>query len=84
MATLLSPETEEAPGAALSIDAGTLAEMGLVAPPPVGTSFKLEGEAQVTAVNADGSVTLSFEELELKHEIEAEDKAAMMYPTMGN
>jgi hypothetical protein len=82
MATLLAPEVDEAPNASLTLGAKSLAEMGLVAPPPVGTKYKLKGEAQVTAVNPDGSVTLSFEDLKLYHELEAEDKAAMMYPSM--
>ncbi len=83
MATMLAPEMEEAPNASLTIGADALAEMGLVAPPPVGTKYKVKGEAQITAVNPDGSVVLAFEELKLMHEIEAEDKASMMYPTMA-
>jgi len=43
----------------------------------------LVGEAEITAVNADGSVVLSFDELKLMHELEAEDKSKMMYPSMG-
>ena len=82
MATMLAPEEYEAPNASLTLGADALAEMGLVAPPPVGTKYKLKGEAEVTAVASDGSVTLSFEELKLMHELEAEDKAAMMYPSM--
>lgn len=82
MATLLAPEVDEAPSASLTLGADALAEMGLVAAPPVGTKYQLKGEAQVTAVNADGGVVLSFEELKLMHELEAEDKASMMYPTM--
>jgi hypothetical protein len=61
----------------------SIAEMGLVAPPPVGTKYKIKGEAEITAVNADGSVVLSFDELKLMHELEAEDKSKMMYPSMG-
>lgn len=82
MATMLAPEVDEAPDAALTLSAQSLADMGLVAPPPVGTKYQLKGEAQVTAVNADGGIVLSFEELKLMHELEAEDKAAMMYPSM--
>lgn len=82
MPTMLAPEVEQAPSASLTLGAESLAEMGLVAPPPVGTKYKLKGEAEVTAVNADGSVVLSFEKLYLMHELEAEDKAAMMYPSM--
>lgn len=83
MATLLAPEIEQAPSAALTLGADALSEMGLVAAPPVGTKYKVKGEAQITAVNADGSVVLSFEDLKLMHELEAEDKAAMMYPSMA-
>lgn len=83
MATMLAPEVDEAPNASLTLGTDSLAEMGLVAPPPVGTKYQLKGEAQVTAVNPDGSITLSFEELKLMHELEAEDKAAMMYPSMA-
>lgn len=83
MATMLAPEIEQAPSASLTLGADSLAEMGLVAAPPVGTKYQIKGEAQVTAVNADGSVVLSFEELKLMHELEAEDKAAMMYPSMA-
>lgn len=83
MATMLAPENYEAPNAGLTLGADALAEMGLVAPPPVGTKYKVKGEAEVTAVNPDGSVTLSFEDLKLYHELEAEDKAAMMYPSMA-
>lgn len=82
MATMLAPEMEEAPNASLTLGTDALAEMGLVAPPPVGTKYKIKGEAQITSVNADGSVVLAFEELKLMHELEAEDKAAMMYPSM--
>lgn len=84
MATMLAPEVEEAPNASLTLAAESLAEMGLVGAPPVGTKYKLKGEAQVTAVNPDGSVTLSFKKLYLMHELEAEDKAAMMYPSMAS
>ena len=83
MATMLAPEKYEAPKASLTLGAEALAKMGLVAPPPAGTRYKLKGEAEVTAVNPDGSVVLSFEDLKLYHELEAEDKAAMMYPTMA-
>lgn len=82
MATMLAPENYEAPSASLTLGADALAKMGLVAAPPVGTKYKIKGEAEITAVNADGSVVLSFEELKLGHELEAEDKAAMMYPSM--
>lgn len=82
MATMLAPEVEQAPNASLTLGAEALAEMGLVAPPPVGTQYELKGEAQVTAVNADGSVVLSFDSLKLMHELEAEDKASLMYPSM--
>lgn len=82
MATLLAPEVDEAPSASLTLGADALAEMGLVAAPPIGTKYQLKGEAQVTAITADGGVVLSFEELKLMHELEAEDKATMMYPTM--
>jgi len=83
MATMLAPEVDQAPDASLKLGAESLAEMGLVLPPPVGTKYQLKGEAQVTAVNADGSIVLSFEELKLMHELEAEDKAATMYPSMA-
>lgn len=83
MATMLAPENYEAPSASLTLGADALAKMGLVAAPPVGTKYRLKGEAQVTAVNPDGSITLSFEDLKLMHELEAEDKAAMMYPSMA-
>lgn len=83
MATMLAPENEEAPSAALTLGADALVKMGLVAPPPVGTKYQVKGEAEITAVNADGSVVLSFEELKLMHELEAEDKASLMYPSMG-
>jgi hypothetical protein len=82
MATMLAPEEYEAPNASLALGADALADMGLVSPPPVGTKYKLKGEAEVTAVNADGGITLAFEELKLMHELEAEDKASMMYPSM--
>lgn len=82
MATMLSPETYEAPAASLTLGAEALAEMGLVSAPPVGTKYQVKGEAEVTAINADGSVVLSFEELKLYHELEAEQKAGAMYPSM--
>lgn len=82
MPTMLSPEVDEAPDAALTLGAAALADMGLVSPPPVGTRYQIKGEAQVTAVNDNGGVVLSFEELKLMHELEAEDKASMMYPSM--
>lgn len=81
MATLLSPEVEEAPSAALMLGADALAKMGLVAAPPVGTRYKLKGKVEVTAV-ADGQVTLSFDELYLMHELEAEEQPRSMYPSM--
>jgi hypothetical protein len=81
MATLLAPEVDEAPNATLMLGADALAQMGLVTAPPVGTKYKLKGEAQVTAV-ADGQVMLSFEELYLAHELEAEDRPRTLYPSM--
>lgn len=81
MATMLAAEQEQAPDITLAVGPEALAELGLVAPPPVGTRYKVKGEAEVTAVQ-DGAVMLSFENLYLMHEIEAEDVAARMYPGM--
>lgn len=81
MATMLTAERDQAPDITLTIGPEALAELGLVAPPPVGTRYKVKGEAEVTAVDG-GAVVLSFEELKLMHEIEAEDVAARMYPGM--
>jgi len=81
MATLLAPEVDEAPNATLMIGADALAQMGLVTAPPVGTKYKLKGEAEVTT-STDGQVTLSFDKLYLMHELEAEDAATRMYPGM--
>lgn len=81
MATLLAAEREQAPEISLKIGADALAELGMVATPPVGTRYKVKGEAEVTAVEG-GAAVLSFEKLYLIHEIEAEDVAALMYPGM--
>lgn len=81
MATLLATEQELAPSVTLTIGAEALAELGMVAAPPVGTRYKIKGEAEVTSVDG-GAAVLSFKELYLMHEIEAEDVAARMYPGM--
>ena len=81
MATMLTAERDQAPDIRLTIGPEALTELGLVTPPPVGTRYKIKGEAEVTAVEG-GAVVLSFEELKLMHEIEAEDVAARMYPGM--
>ncbi len=81
MATLLTAEQDQAPDIALTIAPEALAELGLVAPPPVGTRYQVKGEAEVTAL-ANGAVVLSFAEFKLMHEIEAEDVPARMYPAM--
>ena len=81
MATMLTAEREQAPDIALTIAPSAMAELGLVAPPPVGTRYKVKGEAEVTSAE-NGMVTLSFEKLYLMHEIEAADLAVSMYPGM--
>lgn len=82
MATMLTAEREQAPDITLTVGPEALAELGLVVPPPVGTRYKIKGEAEVTAAEG-GAVMLSFEKLYLMHEIEAEDAAARMYPGMA-
>lgn len=81
MATLLAKEQELAPSVTLTIAQDALADLGLMAAPPVGTRYKVKGEAEVTSVDG-GAAVLSFKELYLMHEIEAEDVAARMYPGM--
>lgn len=81
MATLLATEQELAPSVTLTIAQDAQADLGMVAAPPVGTRYKIKGEAEVTALDG-GTAVLSFKELYLMHEVEAEDVAARMYPGM--